>query len=84
MKRDSITQTFDLTGRIKDLEQFTGSLVRRRAEADVVAEAIPINDAPLTRLPAPRRSRVFLRSGEGHGVFAELTLAAPLPRTVLD
>lgn len=84
MKRDSITQTFDLTGRIKDLEQFTGSLVRRHAEADVVVEAIPVHDAPVTRLPVPRRSRVFLRSGEGHGVFAELTLTAPLPRTALD
>lgn len=85
MKRDSITQTFDLTGRIKDLEQFTGSLVRRHAEADLaVVEAIPVHDAPVTRLPVPRRSRVFLRSGQGHGAFAELTLTAPLPRTALD
>lgn len=85
MKRDSITQTFDLTGRIKDLEQFTGSLVRRHAETDLaVVEAIPVHAAPVARLPVPRRSRVFLRSGDGHGVFAELTLTAPLPRTALD
>ncbi|RYB94340.1 hypothetical protein EUA93_08275 [Nocardioides oleivorans] len=77
MKRESIDEVTDLTGRIKSLDQFSGSLVaRRQPEAD----AIPITDAPSQRVPAPRRSRIFLRGGEGQGAFAELTLTAPRPR----
>jgi hypothetical protein len=73
--------TWDVTGRIKALEQFTGSLVARpRAEG----EAVPINPAPPARVPEPRRSRIFLRSGAGHGAFADLTVTAPQPRTALD
>lgn len=76
MKRDTTTQEPTLAGRLADLEHFTGSLVARpQADADV----IPINGGPRARVPVPRRSRVFLRSGEGHGVFAELTLMAPRP-----
>jgi hypothetical protein len=78
MKHESKTQVSDLAGRLKDIDYFTGPLVRQ--EPDV--EAIPINEIPVTRVPVPRRSRVFLRSGEGHGVFAELTLTAP--RAALD
>ena len=73
--------TWDVTGRIKALEQFTGALVERsRAEG----EAIAIHEAPPTRVPEPRRSRIFLRSGGGHGAFAELTVTAPQPRAALD
>lgn len=79
MKRDN-DPGIDLAGRLKDLEHFTGSLARRRSDSD----SIPINETPATQVPVPRRSRVFLRSGGGHGVFAELTLTAPRPRAALD
>ncbi|PKH37891.1 hypothetical protein SAMN05192575_101963 [Nocardioides alpinus] len=76
MKREHNSHEIDLAGRLKDLEHFTGTPVaRREAEPD----AVPINEAPSTRVPVPRRSRVFLRHGAGHGVFAELTLTAPRP-----
>jgi hypothetical protein len=81
MKKERNTQQGDLTGRIKSLEQFTGSLVARRAPE---AEAIPINDEPVAQMPTPRRSRVFLRHGEGHGVFADLTITAPLARAAIE
>ena len=81
MKQRRDTQGIDLTGRIKSLEHFTGSLVRRAEGADDrAAEVVPIDDAPLARMPAPRRSRVYLRGGRGQGVFADLTVTAPLPR----
>lgn len=64
-----------LARRLKDLEHFTGSLARRSA----VPEAVTVDEAPAMRVPEPRRSRVFLRNGKGHGVFAELTLTAPRP-----
>ena len=80
MKRDHHIPDVDLASRLKDLEQFTGALVRRHSEPD----AIPITEAPVARVPVPRRSRVFLRSGKGHGVFADLTLTAPVPRPALD
>ena len=79
MKRD-IDLAVDLTGRLKDLEHFAGSRVRPRGDA----ESIPIVEATVTRIPVPRRTRVFLRGGGGHGVFAELTLTAPFPRAALD
>jgi hypothetical protein len=76
MKSRSSTETADLSGRLRDLEHFTGASVARNGPE---AEVIPINEAPATHVPVPRRSRVFLRSGGGHGVFAELTLTAPRP-----
>lgn len=87
MKHDRDKQGIDLSGRIKSLEQFTGSLVARHPEAGA-DEQIPINEAPRTRVPHPRRSRIFLRSGGGdeggHGVFADLTLTAPHPPVATD
>lgn len=80
MKNERSAQVSDLAGRLKELEHFTGALVRREPEP----EAIPVVEAPLARVPVPRRSRIFLRSGGGHGVFAELTLTAPLPRPATD
>lgn len=88
MKHDRDNQGIDLTGRIKSLEQFTGSLVARHPEAGADHEQIPADEAPVTRVPTPRRSRIFLRSGGrregGHGVFADLTLTAPHPRAATD
>lgn len=85
MKRESNIQNIDLGARLRDLEHFTGSLVaRRQPVADAAAQAIPVDGARATRVPVPRRSRVFLRSGGGHGVFAELTLTAPLPRPAME
>ncbi len=89
MKKERDSQLGDLSGRIKSLDQFTGSLVARsrsegEAEAEVEAEVIPITDAPVGRVPSPRRSRIFLRNGEGHGFFADLTITAPQPRTAVD
>ena len=80
MKNDRNAQVSDLTSRLKELEHFTGALVRREPEP----EAIPVNHVPLTRVPVPRRSRIFLRGGGGHGVFADLTLTAPLPRAAIE
>jgi len=87
MKHDRDTQGIDLTGRIKSLEQFTGSLVARPQGGPTDgpdADVIPIHEAPRSRVPLPRRSRVFLRSGSGHGSFADLTVTAPLPRGSAD
>ncbi len=71
--------TWDVAGRIKDLDQFSGPLVvRPRAEADPIATYDP---AP-TRVPRPRPSRIFLRGAEGFGAYADLTVTAP--RAALD
>lgn len=81
MTSESNIQGIDLSGRLRDLQQLTGTLAARR-QGD--AEVIPISEAPRTRLPVPRRARVFLRHGGGHGTFADLTLTAPVPRRALD
>lgn len=70
----------DLGQRLRDLEHFTGVPAARVAAADAIA----INEPPPTRVPVPRRSRVFLRHGEGHGAFAELTLTTPRLRAAHD
>ena len=64
--------TWDVAGRIKELEQFSGPLVRPRAEADV----IPIHEPAPLRVPVPSRSRIFLRGAEGFGAYADLTATA--------
>lgn len=84
MKHDRDNQGIDLAGRIKSLEQFTGSLVTRPQTEVAEHETVPIHDAPPSQVPRPRRSRIFLRNGEGHGVFADLTITAPLARPVTD
>ena len=70
--------TWDVAGRIKALEQFSGPLVvRPRAEAD----AIPIHEPAPVRVPVPSRSRIFVRGAEGFGAYADLTTTAPRPTT---
>lgn len=76
MKSENSNQNSVLAGRLKELEHFSGALVAKRQPELTVDPAI---EAPVARVPVPRRSRVFLRHGEGHGVFAELTLTAPHP-----
>jgi len=87
MKHDRDNQRIDLSGRIKSLEQFTGSLVARQPEGDA-GEQVPVDEAPTARVPNPRRSRIFLRNGSrregGHGMFADLTLTAPHPSAAND
>lgn len=80
MKSDT-TQHIDLAARLKDLEHFTAP---RSARSGATGDAIPVHDAPAAHVPTPRRSRVFLRHGGGHGAFAELTLTAPRPRAAHD
>lgn len=69
----------NLAERLQQLEALTGGAVRRQSEADVIPEPAP----SVALVPAPRRSRIFLRHGEGHGEFADLTLTAPIVRSRL-
>lgn len=72
-------ETSEIAGRLAELERLTGALLPRR-EPEVVV--IPEAARPL--IPVPRRSRVFLRHGEGHGAFADFTVTAPHVRHVTD
>ena len=76
-KNDGNDMTWDVAGRIKALEQFSGPLVRPRAEAD----AIPIHEPAPVRVPVPSRSKIFLRGAEGFGAYADLTVTGPRPAT---
>lgn len=69
----------NMAERLKQVESLSGGLVRRSAEP----EAVPKHEAPVSRVPVPRRSRIFLRHGKGHGEFADLTLTAPIVRSYL-
>ena len=80
-KNDGNDTTWDVAGRIKALEQFSGPLVvRPRAEGD----EIPIHPPVPVRVPVPSRSKIFLRGAEGFGAYADLTVTAPGPRTASD
>ena len=83
MKKERDSQLGDLSGRIKSLDQFTGSLVAP-PRTEVEAEVIPITEPSVGRMPRPRRSRIFLRNGEGHGFFADLTVTAPPARAAIE
>lgn len=78
MSSKSSATISELAGRLKELEHFT------RGAGRPEPDAVPINEAAPMLVPVPRRSRIFLRHGEGHGAFADLTLTAPLPRVVTD
>lgn len=67
--------------RLKELENLTGSLVARRPAESGTDQR---KEAPAWLIPVPRHSRVFLRQGEGHGFFADLTLTAPVVRSYLS
>ncbi len=69
----------NMAERLKQVESLSGGLVRRSAEP----EAVPENEPPVSLVPVPRRSRIFLRHGKGHGEFADLTLTAPVVRSYL-
>ena len=80
MRKKNDNETWDVAGRIKALEQFSGPLVvRPRAEAE--ADAIPIHEPAPVRVPVPSRSRIFVRGAEGFGAYADLTVTAPRPVT---
>lgn len=79
MKRQTDNETSSLAARLKDLEHFTGALAGRREHEPEP----PISVSGVTCVPVPRRSRVFLRTADGHGAFADLTLTAPHPRPAL-
>ncbi len=81
MKRERDHHVEDLSGRIKSLDMFTGSLVAR-SQPEPVDEAVPVHEPAPLRVPVPRRSRVFLRHGAG--AFADLTLTTPRPRAAVD
>lgn len=78
MKQQQDNLGVDLAGRIRSLEQFTGTLVAR---PEAAADVIPIREAPVALAPRPRRARVFLRT---NGSFADLTVTAPAPRAAAD
>lgn len=73
------TETSDIVGRMADLHGLTGARLPRREP-----EVIVIPEAKHPLIPVPRRSRVFLRHGEGHGTFADFTATAPYVRHVTD
>lgn len=81
MTHDRDAQLFDLTERIRPLAQVDPTPDATGPGAD---HAVPVNGAPAVRVPMPRRWRVFLRRGEGHGTFADLTVTAPRPRPAAD
>jgi len=80
-KKNDDDLSWDVAGRIKALEQFSGPLVvRPRAEAD----AIPIHEPAPVRVPVPSRSRIFVRGAEGFGAYADLTVTGQSPRPTTD
>lgn len=70
----------NLASRLKELETLPPALVVRRTPGQ---EEIVVNEPPVGLVPVPRRSRIFLRHGGGHGTFADLTLTAPIVRSYL-
>lgn len=78
------TSTYDhqISGRLRELEKLSGALLARRTPE--VVEVVEDADPARGLVPVPRRSRIFLRHGEGHGTFAEVTVTAPPQRPTTD
>ncbi len=75
-----------LLGRLKELGELEQTVLPRRVpgSAPAVTGMGVMAEVPRGLVPVPRRSRVFLRHGEGHGSFAGLTVTAPRVRHVTD
>lgn len=78
------TNTYDhqISGRLRELEQLSGAMLARRTPQ--VVEVVEDAESGRGLVPVPRRSRIFLRHGEGYGTFADLTVTAPQPRHTTD
>lgn len=70
-----------LSARLKELEELDQAVLPRRTPGATGAGFETMtSQAPRGLVPVPRRARVFLRHGEGHGSFADLTVTAPPTR----
>lgn len=72
-----------VAARIGQLDHYaSASLVRRvpgatlEMEPELEPGVLPVEPVAVI-VPRPRRASVFLRHGEGHGRFAELTITHP-------
>lgn len=71
------SETSGMAGRLRQVEESTRAALQQR-ERMVSQGAIELYPES-TRLPVPvpRRGRMFIRHGEGHGAFSDVTLTSP-------
>lgn len=66
-----------MAGRLRQIEESTrAALLHRQQMASQGAIELLPEPARMV-VPVPRRGRMFIRHGEGHGGFSDVTLTSP-------
>ena len=65
-----------MAARLSRVGEGSRALTRRHRAAVPDVEPLPETKRPV--VPAPRRARMFIRHGGGHGVFSDVTLTSPV------
>lgn len=70
------SETSGMAGRLRQVEESTRAALLQRQQV-VSRSALELLPEPTRVVPVPRRGRMFIRHGEGHGAFSDVTLTSP-------
>ena len=65
-----------MAGRLRQVEESARAALLQRQQM-VSLSAVELLPEPTRLVPVPRRGRMFIRHGEGHGAFSDVTLTSP-------
>lgn len=73
------SETPGLAARLRQIEDSARAALAQRQERLAQSAAIELLPEPArVVVPVPRRGRMFVRHGEGHGAFSDVTLTSPV------
>lgn len=73
------TEQTGMAARLREIEEIEATLLVPAPRRSALAAALEQASAPEhVVVPMPRRGRMFVRHGEGHGAFSDVTLTSPV------
>lgn len=68
-----------MAARLRQIEESASAALAQRQERLAPRDAIELHaEPPRVVVPVPRRGRMFVRHGAGHGAFSDVTLTSPV------
>lgn len=75
----SSSEMAGMAARLRQIDESARAALVQRQEWLVPQDAIELRpEPPRVVVPVPRRGRMFIRHGKGHGSFSDVTLTSPL------
>lgn len=79
MSTDSMsTETSLMAARLRQIQESDATILVPQPRRSALAAALEQASAAHVVVPVPRRARMFVRHGEGHGEFSDVTLTSPV------